>query len=183
MGTTLSANRRLNAYFPDYCETHPRLTEKRIRLVRESWTSVHDGAGAPLKTHNDTAREQNLPVSSAVVFFYDNFFGSLFEFDSDFHQFFGQDMEKQGRMLFNMIGRCIEMVESHNIKGLKKNLSVLAKRHQGYGVEAPHYSTVGLALLVGLSKTLGKELFTDETRDAWIHLYSALMILILPHVI
>ena len=171
MGATMSS-RRVKGALPSYCETNPRLTPGRIELVRMTWKMCLDNEG-----RNGSPTKQ----TQKVVQFYDNFFASLFDLDDDFHQFFNQDMEKQGRMLFNMIGRCIEMVKSHNMKGLKKSLSMLAKKHQGYGVAPEHYGTVGLALLLALEMTLGTDAFNEQAKDAWVHLYSAMLLLIIPH--
>ncbi|MBL4614484.1 MAG: hypothetical protein JKY27_06400 [Magnetovibrio sp.] len=49
----------------------------------------------------------------------------------------------------------------------------LGRAHVGYGVKAPHYDTVGEALLWTLGQGLG-EAFTPEVEDAWTAVYITL---------
>ncbi len=55
----------------------------------------------------------------------------------------------------------------------------LAKKHVSYRVQARHYETVGLALVTNLERSLGSD-FNDETKTAWIELWSLICTVMIP---
>ena len=58
-----------------------------------------------------------------------------------------------------------------NPNALLPVLTMLGRRHAGYGVVDAHYTTVAQALLWTLEQGLGDD-FTPETRDAWVAAYT-----------
>lgn len=56
---------------------------------------------------------------------------------------------------------------------LVKILKELGAKHLSYGLqlEKAHYDLVGQALLDTLEKSLGTDVFTPDTKDAWSDVY------------
>jgi hemoglobin-like flavoprotein len=125
------------------------MTPRQVQLVQESFVNV-------------------LPIASAAA---DMFYGRLFEVDPSLRRLFKGDMQEQGRMLMAMIGGAVRGLS--NPAPLLPVLKDLGARHLGYGVEEPHYDTVGNALIWTLQRGLG-EAFTDELCDAWVAAYQLL---------
>ncbi len=126
------------------------LTEAQKDLVQSSWEKV-----VPIA---DTAAEL--------------FYGKLFELDPAVKPLFANsDMSEQGKKLMQMITVAVKGLD--NLGELVPAVQKLGERHNGYGVTAEHYDTVGAALLDTLEKGLG-EAFTPETKEAWTITYTTL---------
>ncbi len=97
------------------------------------------------------------------------FYARLFEIDPPLRALFKGDMVRQGNLLMGMIGAGVRGLS--DTPSLVPVLRQLGARHGGYGVQAHHYTTVGLALLWTLEHGLGEE-FTPEVRDAWAAAYT-----------
>lgn len=122
------------------------MTPRQITLVRNSFAAV-----API-------------ADTAAALFY----GHLFAADPSLRSLFKGDMAQQGARLMQMIGSAVGLLEKPQV--LLPVLRQLGARHAGYGVQAPHYDTVGAALIKTLAQGLG-EAFDDETRAAWVAVY------------
>lgn len=96
------------------------------------------------------------------------FYARLFEIDPDLRRLFKSDLGDQGQRLLAMLGQAVALL-SHPER-LLPVLRQLGARHQGYGVEARHYATVGQALLDTLAAGLGTA-FTPALRAAWTEVY------------
>lgn len=96
------------------------------------------------------------------------FYGQLFQRDPALRRLFRGDMAAQGDRLMAMIGAAVQLLDRPT--QLQGVLRELGARHAGYGVDAPHYATVGAALLDTLAIGLG-DAFTPEVRAAWTRLY------------
>jgi hemoglobin-like flavoprotein len=84
---------------------------------------------------------------------------------------FKGDMQQQGARLMQMIGAAVGQLD--DLPALVPVLQGLAQRHQGYGVQAAHYDTVGAALLETLGQGLG-DAFTPPVRAAWAEVYGVM---------
>lgn len=78
-------------------------------------------------------------------------------------------MKAQGQKLMAMIGTAVGGLTQPDT--ILPAVQDLGRRHVGYGVQAPHYDTVGAALLWTLEQGLGSA-FTPETRQAWAKTYN-----------
>ena len=125
------------------------LTAKDIALVRTSFAMV-------------------LPIKAAAA---DLFYGRLFEIAPQVRAMFPEDLREQKKKLMAMLGTAVAGL-SH-LETLVPAVQALGRRHAGYGVKAPHYASVGSALLWTLEKGLG-EAFTPEVKDAWATAYIVL---------
>lgn len=54
-------------------------------------------------------------------------------------------------------------------------LESLAQRHKERGVHPAHCVEVGEICVESLLECLGEEVFTEECKQAWIHLYSFIL--------
>lgn len=106
------------------------------------------------------------PVSADVA---RSFYQRLFEIDPTARPMFKADLEIQGGRLLEMIGVAVRLL--HHPGRLVPALQALGARHLHYGVTAPHYSSVGVALLQTLGQYLGDR-FTEEVRMAWEAMYT-----------
>ncbi len=96
------------------------------------------------------------------------FYARLFEIDPGPRRLFKSDLGDQGQRLLAMLGQAVALLSQP--ERLLPVLRQLGARHQGYGVEARHYATVGQALLDTLEAGLGPA-FTPALRAAWMEVY------------
>ena len=99
----------------------------------------------------------------------ETFYQRLFEIAPGYRSFFKHDMKKQGAMLMSMIASAVRGLSKPD--ALLPVLTMLGRRHAGYGVVDAHYTTVAQALLWTLEEGLGED-FTPEVRDAWVAAYT-----------
>jgi hemoglobin-like flavoprotein len=100
------------------------------------------------------------------------FYGRLFELDPSTRPLFDQtDMDKQGKMLMQMIGTAVSGLD--RLEEIVPHVQALGQRHRTYGVTDEHYDTVGAALLWTLEQGLGSA-FTPEVKEAWTEVYGIL---------
>lgn len=125
------------------------MTPQQITLVQDSWAAV-------------------VPIQDTAAGL---FYKRLFELDPAVRPLFKGDMQEQGRKLMKMLGTVVNSLT--RLDELVPVAQDMARRHVGYGVQAAHYDTVGLALLWTLEQGLGPK-FTDDTRDAWATAYGTL---------
>eukprot|EP00455_Lapot_gusevi_P022451 TRINITY_DN2336_c0_g2_i7.p1 TRINITY_DN2336_c0_g2~~TRINITY_DN2336_c0_g2_i7.p1 ORF type:complete len:264 (-),score=14.45 TRINITY_DN2336_c0_g2_i7:416-1207(-) len=159
---------------PDYCIDEPEITQERVELVRASWKAIIEGETTPyrLKKFKD-------PSLTPIVFFYDTFYNRLFESAPMIQPLFKNDMRVQGRALTHMIETAVGFLDAG--PSLATTLSKLALRHNRYGVTRAHFHVAGHVLLHTLQVCLA-DLFFDEVRTAWLHVYSLMMIMMIPRI-
>ena len=109
--------------------------------------------------------EQVRPIADAAAAL---FYSRLFELDPTLRPLFKGPMEEQGRKLMEVLGLAVKGLDRP--EALLPALAALGRRHAGYGVNDPHYETVGEALLWTLEQGLGQS-FTPDVREAWAALY------------
>jgi hemoglobin-like flavoprotein len=123
------------------------MNPQQIALVQESFRKV-------------------LPIAETAATL---FYARLFELDPSLRKLFAGDMKRQGMMLMSMLASGVRGLSDPN--ALIPVLTMLGRRHSGYGVVDAHYTTVAEALLWTLEQGLGED-FTPETRSAWIAAYT-----------
>jgi hemoglobin-like flavoprotein len=112
-----------------------------------------------------TSFAQVQPIADAAAAM---FYSRLFELDPTLRPLFKGDMEEQGRKLMEMLTLAVKGLDRP--EALLPALTLLGRRHAGYGVKEHDYETVGEALLWTLEQGLGPS-FTPEVREAWTALY------------
>jgi hemoglobin-like flavoprotein len=123
------------------------MNPQQIALVQESFRKV-------------------LPIAETAASL---FYARLFELDPSLRKLFAGDMKRQGMMLMSMLASGVRGLSDPN--ALIPVLTMLGRRHSGYGVVDAHYTTVAEALLWTLEQGLGDD-FTPETRSAWVAAYT-----------
>lgn len=123
------------------------MTAEQITLVQGSWTKV-------------------VPISETAA---ELFYGKLFELDPSVRAMFKGDMKEQGRKLIAILNTAVNALTK--LETIVPAVQAMGKRHVDYGVKDEHYDTVGKALIWTLAAGL-KDDFTDETRDAWLAVYT-----------
>jgi hemoglobin-like flavoprotein len=163
---------------PSWCAQSPDLTEERIGLVTDSWKTMVEG-----KFPNWTNRvDDGNPEQTPIGMFCDKFYGKMFTDHPEVKEMFSRDVSAQGRLIVGMITGMIFLAEVRDLKRAEKRLKSLADAHIQRGVTDAQYGWLGEALLHGLSESLGSEIFNNECREAWIHLYSFFLKIIFDHV-
>ena len=125
------------------------MTPEQATLVKDSWAKV-------------------MPISETAA---ELFYGKLFELDPELKPLFKGDMKEQGRKLMAMINTAVNALDK--LETVVPAVQDMGKRHVGYGVKAKDYDTVGEALIWTLGAGL-KDDFTDDTRAAWVEVYTVL---------
>jgi hemoglobin-like flavoprotein len=112
-----------------------------------------------------TSFAQVRPIADAAAAL---FYRRLFELDPTLRPLFKGDLKEQGRKLMEMLTLAVKGLDRP--EALLPALTLLGRRHAGYGVKEHDYETVGEALLWTLEQGLGPS-FTPEVREAWTALY------------
>jgi hemoglobin-like flavoprotein len=99
------------------------------------------------------------------------FYRRLFDIDPSLRRMFHGDMAEQRRKLMLMLTVAVKGLD--RLDELVPAVQNLGRRHGTYGVTDAQYDTVAAALLWTLEKGLGP-MFTAETREAWVTVYSLL---------
>src|SRR4029450_13961299 len=107
------------------------MTPHQIKLVQTSFAKV-------------------APIAATAA---DLFYGRLFEIAPQVRAMFPEDLGEQKKKLMAMLGPAVAGL-SHP-ETLMPAVQALGRRHGGYGVKAPHYASVGSALLWTLGEGLG----------------------------
>ena len=123
------------------------MTPEQIKLVQDSWEKV-------------------VPISETAA---ELFYGKLFELDPSVRSMFKGDMKEQGRKLMAILNTAVNALTK--LDTIVPAVQDMGRRHVDYGVKDEHYDTVGEALIWTLGAGL-KDDFTEETKDAWIAVYT-----------
>jgi len=123
------------------------MTPEEIKLVKDSWVKV-------------------LPISETAA---ELFYGKLFELDPSLKSMFKGDMKEQGRKLMAILNTAVNALDK--LDTIVPAVQEMGRRHVDYGVKDEHYDTVGEALIWTLGAGL-KDDFTDDTKAAWIDVYT-----------
>lgn len=101
------------------------------------------------------------------------FYEKLFELEPNLKVLFKGDMVLQGRKLVATLRFVNDNLK--NLSSLTPELQEMGRRHIEYGVADDHYEHVGTALIQMFEELLADE-FNEETKNAWIKLYTVLSI-------
>ena len=123
------------------------MTPEQLRLVRESYASLGDGAPAMAK----------------------EFYRRLFDADPSAQELFGHGPEIMAEKFAAELRAIVELAASFN--ELAPHVRDLALRHVRYGVQTRHYHSVGDALIGALGVHLGPA-WDAELEAAWRRAYS-----------
>jgi len=123
------------------------MTPEQIKLVQDSWTKV-------------------VPISETAA---ELFYAKLFKLDPSVRSMFKGDMKEQGRKLMAILNTAVNALTK--LETIVPAVQDMGRRHVDYGVKDEHYDTVGEALIWTLGAGL-KDDFTDETKDAWVAVYT-----------
>ena len=99
------------------------------------------------------------------------FYDKLFLLDPSLRRLFHGDIDEQAAKLMHVLAFAVANLEKPDT--LLPAVRALGQRHAGYGVETPHYATVGTALLQTLDAGLG-DAFTPEVKAAWTTAYTVI---------
>jgi hemoglobin-like flavoprotein len=106
-------------------------------------------------------------ADTAATLFYER----LFAVAPEYRRLFTGNMDRQGRMLMNMLATAVGGLS--RLETIVPAVHELGRRHAGYGVAEKDYQVVGGALLWTLERGLGVS-FTPEVKEAWTAAYALL---------
>ena len=150
-------------------------------MIHASWQTVKDG-------QYEAFQQQNL-VQDPLGFWGLQFYETLFELHPELKSLF-QNTFVQSVMLTEMVDTALQLLPGTVDQLLREEktevdpalipaLQELAERHVSYNVKAEHYGPVGLAVVMTLEKTLGP-LFNEQTKTAWVELWSLICSVMIP---
>jgi hemoglobin-like flavoprotein len=123
------------------------MTPAEQELIRSSWNAIEPAA-------DDVATR---------------FYARLFELDPRLAAHFRfTDMEKQRMVLMQTLSVVVRNID--RLEQIIPEVEALGRRHAGYGVEAEHYATVGMALVWTIEQSLG-DASANEIAYAWANAY------------
>ena len=125
--------------------------------------------------------DPNFAYSTCLTWFFDSFYQQFFILSPDVIPMFANvSIVAQGRLLAGVISSALSLLRNKDV--LRKKMVAMTKKHNGKGVKAEHYGTMGQALILALHKVLG-DLFDDKCKTAWARVYSFLLSIIIPEVV
>ena len=154
------------------------VTPETVDLANASWRYAMSGESPPFQQAK--AKEASL---TPLVFFYNQFYYFLFELLPDARALFTKGMKAQGRMLANVIKYIITNLKESDETILNHSLEHLARVHNQRGITADQYSVMGMVLVHTVRICTGPAFWTEKHKDAWVHIYSKMMTIIIPVVI
>lgn len=137
------------------------ITDQQKVAILESWKMV-------------------VPIAETAA---DLFYRRLFELEPSYRELFPEDLTEQKRKLVKMLAFIVKALDWPDEawqasvpedEDLFLVVLALGRRHHVlYRIPDESYQTVGEALIWTLDFGLGKA-FTEEVRDAWLHVYTLL---------
>lgn len=118
--------------------------------------------------HDDVAS-----VAARADEFATDFYATLFELDPSVRKLFSSDMAAQRQKLMRELTTLVELgvdISQNGSQDFERRATALGVRHRGYGVVNDHYSTVGVALLAALERSIVG--WSEEHVRAWTSLYA-----------
>jgi len=110
----------------------------------------------------------SIDIDQTAATFYKHLFDT---FPDSRPMFTNTNMREQGRILMRMLDTLVEILPNQD--AISEHMSVLGKRHQGYGVEIGHYRSFGEALVWTVKHELG-ESYRPEIGAAWAKAFQLL---------
>ena len=126
------------------------MTALQIQLVKKTWKILRG-------------------VDPALIG--DVFYSKLFADNPSFRMMFPKDLSVQYKKLVDTLSAIVARLDDLSV--ITDDITAMAKRHTGYGVEPAHYTKVGEALIWTLRHGLGNE-WNTATEEAWVGCYTTL---------
>lgn len=112
-------------------------------------------------------------LTGAADEFATEFYATLFELEPSLRQLFPERLDEQRAKLVTeldvLVARALDTESPDDLARFDRRARDLGSRHELYGVEAPMYELVGVALVGALAETLDD--FDDDHILAWQRLY------------
>jgi hemoglobin-like flavoprotein len=168
-------------YYPAYVSANPSISSEQFRAIQESWKVIRSG-------DYDLFKEQTL-VSDPVGFWGLQFYDVLFDMAPEVKPLFKNKFQ-QGKMLTEMVDSALGLLPGtfDELLGEERSainpklipvLQALAERHVQYQTKAKHYGPVGLAIVTTFDRLLEAR-FDDNTKAAWVELWSLICSVMIP---
>ena len=190
MGNSLNSNKASNmtprevymkSIIPSYYIENCKPSENDILVAKTAWEKIMAGDNTKpflIMKENDSTFE----YSSSLTWFYDIFYSRFFELCPQAKPFFANtSMLAQGRLIAGVISS--SMMALKDPEQLRNRLTHMTVRHNGTGITAVKYGIMGYALLDALERVIGPDDFDAQSRQAWIHIYTFMLNIILPIVV
>ena len=162
-------------HMPSWCVDKVVITAEHLELIKSSWSACMSGETSPFLS----ARSRN-PTITPIILFYDTFYKRLFEWIPQVKPMFSNSLTCQGHMLAAIVRFIVQNLEEKDDAHFVENLTELTKVHNERGVEAHHYSIMGMTQIYTIALCMGDDEFTEEHRKAWTLVYSKMMSVMIP---
>jgi hemoglobin-like flavoprotein len=190
MGNKTSSNKTSNmtprelhmkSIIPGYYIENCQPSENDISVAKTAWDKIMAGENTKpfvIMKENDSTFE----YSSSLTWFYDVFYSRFFELCPQAKPFFANtSMLAQGRLIAGVISSSLMALKEP--EQLRNRLTHMTVKHNGTGITAVKYGIMGYALLDALERVIGPEDFDAQSKQAWIHIYTFMLNIILPIVV
>ncbi|EQC38928.1 hypothetical protein SDRG_03886 [Saprolegnia diclina VS20] len=177
--------RLLLKYAPHFIATRMP-TDKDEALMSQSWDDVIGRRLRGEMQHRQKQQQQEKQetepdaeassATSAIVQFYDTFFGQLYRLNPETRAVFRNSMHVQSKALVNIVGAIRHILHSADACA---DMTALAVSHIQYGVKLEYFDCLGVALAATLRK-LGGDLWNDDVADAWHTVIAYIICLLIP---
>eukprot|EP01041_Mallomonas_annulata_P013572 gene13572-28800_t len=160
---------------PPYYKSGVVVQETDIILGRVSWQKIADGSSQGFQ---DMKAIPGFNSPSCLTWFYDSFYNRLFDVNPSARPLFKTDMKSQGRVLMAIISTSLNMLRDTD--SFNTMLVNLTHSHSHRGVRGMQYGIAGDVLFWTLNLCLGPIDFDDDTRNAWINIFSSMLSIMVP---
>jgi hemoglobin-like flavoprotein len=156
-----------------------QLADTDMNIVRDTWSFIVEDN---CSNYEECRRRGLTDQPNALVWFFTEFYGRLFDVHPSVKPLFKTDAKVQGRKLVSMISFLIRLMDS-DVDYLHSQLKALARMHCAIGVTSNQYALMMDTLLWTLHHCLGKEVFTPA-RVSWLKCLSRVLQVLVPvHVV
>ena len=164
---------------PLFYMKNAQLDSSDIVTVQDSWSLIVEDKC----THYEECRKAGrTDQPSALVWFFTEFYGRLFDVHPSVKPLFKSDAKVQGRKLVSMISFLIRLMDL-DVDAVHSQLKSLARMHCAIGVLSNQYALMMDTLLWTLQHCLGTEVFMPA-RISWLKCLSHVLQVLVPvHVV
>lgn len=154
--------------------THDAVEEEDLDRARVSWHHIIDDT-SPAFIERKT--DPNFQELSCLSYFFNTFYGRLFDVHPACRSLFKNNIQTQGKAL----AKIISFLLSSGAEPAKLHVALndMALRHVTYGVKAHEYGIMGEVLLHSLAKCVGPS-FDEATINSWVRIYCMVITHVVP---